>query len=268
MKPNGLVAAASTTSQTLMPSRSHISASSFTRPMFTARNVFSSSFTISATCGRADLDDRVDRRRVERLGERRARRRRAADDLRHVARREVRVARIDALGRERQEEIASGHQAALLENRPDDFVRSTRIGGRFEDDELPGMQVLGNHLDGRDDVGEVRVLGLPERRRHADVDRVERLDDRRVAAWPRACPASRNWATSAVGTSGMYDSPRLIGVDLARVEVDAGRLEAGARQLDGERQADVAEADHADVGGAADGVSARGLQRVADEGGR
>ena len=32
-----------------MPMRAHISASSFTRPMLTARKVFSSSFTISAT---------------------------------------------------------------------------------------------------------------------------------------------------------------------------------------------------------------------------
>ena len=51
MKPNGLVAAALTTSHTSMPSRSHISAISLTRPMFTVRNVFSSSFTISAACG-------------------------------------------------------------------------------------------------------------------------------------------------------------------------------------------------------------------------
>src|SRR6185295_10580202 len=49
MKPNGLVFAASTTSHTSIPIRSHISASSFTRPMLTARNVFSSSLTISAT---------------------------------------------------------------------------------------------------------------------------------------------------------------------------------------------------------------------------
>ncbi len=49
MKPNGFVFAASTTSQTSMFIRSHISASSLTRPMFTARNVFSSSLTISAT---------------------------------------------------------------------------------------------------------------------------------------------------------------------------------------------------------------------------
>src|SRR5439155_1441306 len=49
MKPNGLVFAASITSHTSMSSLLHIIASSFTRPIFTARNVFSSSFTISAT---------------------------------------------------------------------------------------------------------------------------------------------------------------------------------------------------------------------------
>ncbi len=50
MNPNGLVAAASITSQTSMPMRPHIIAISFTRPMLIMRNVFSSSFTISATC--------------------------------------------------------------------------------------------------------------------------------------------------------------------------------------------------------------------------
>ena len=49
MNPNGLVAAASMTSQTLMPMRSHMSAISLTRPMLIMRKVFSSSFTISAT---------------------------------------------------------------------------------------------------------------------------------------------------------------------------------------------------------------------------
>ena len=49
MNPNGLVLAASMTSQTSMPMRPHIRASSLTRPMLTARKVFSSSLTISAT---------------------------------------------------------------------------------------------------------------------------------------------------------------------------------------------------------------------------
>ncbi|MNI57674.1 hypothetical protein D3C73_1127490 [compost metagenome] len=51
MKPNGLVAAASMTSQMSMPMRSHIIAISFTKAMFTLRNVFSSNLDISATFG-------------------------------------------------------------------------------------------------------------------------------------------------------------------------------------------------------------------------
>ena len=49
MKPKGFVAAASITSQTLIFILSHMSAISFTRPMFTLRKVFSRSLTISAT---------------------------------------------------------------------------------------------------------------------------------------------------------------------------------------------------------------------------
>ena len=48
MKPKGLLAAASITSHTSTPRRSHMSATSLTRPMLTLRKVFSSSFTISA----------------------------------------------------------------------------------------------------------------------------------------------------------------------------------------------------------------------------
>ena len=48
MNPKGLVAAASMTSQMLTPSLSHTIAISFTSPMFTDRNVFSSSLTSSA----------------------------------------------------------------------------------------------------------------------------------------------------------------------------------------------------------------------------
>ena len=51
MKPNGLVAAASTTSQMSMPIRSASIASSLTSAMFTERKMFSSSFVISAASG-------------------------------------------------------------------------------------------------------------------------------------------------------------------------------------------------------------------------
>ena len=49
MKPKGLVAAASMTSQTSMPIRSQSSFSSLTSAMFTERKVFSKSLASSAT---------------------------------------------------------------------------------------------------------------------------------------------------------------------------------------------------------------------------
>ena len=51
MKPNGLEAAASITSQTSMPSRSQSIASSLTSAMLTERKMFSSSFASSAASG-------------------------------------------------------------------------------------------------------------------------------------------------------------------------------------------------------------------------
>ncbi len=51
MNPYGLVAAASTTSQTSMPMRSQSIASSLTSAMLTERKMFSSSFASSAASG-------------------------------------------------------------------------------------------------------------------------------------------------------------------------------------------------------------------------
>ena len=51
MKPNGFVAAASMTSQGSTPIFRQAKASSLARAMFTLRNVFSSSFAVSATRG-------------------------------------------------------------------------------------------------------------------------------------------------------------------------------------------------------------------------
>ena len=163
MKPNGLVRAASMTSQTSMFICRHISASSFTSPMLTARNVFSRSFTISATLVEDTptmvVDDLLIQRRRD-IGRVLVD---AADDLRRVAGVPLGVGGIDAFGRERQEEIAPRHQAAALQHRPHHFFRRSRIGGGFEHDELAGPQVLGDLLDGRDDVREVGILRFPER---------------------------------------------------------------------------------------------------------
>ncbi len=105
MNPNGLVFAASITSHTSMSILWHISAISLTRPMLTARNVFSSSFTISATRVELTGTTRVDRRPVEQRGRLGACGPDTAHDFGNVAGVEVLVARIDALGREGEEEV-------------------------------------------------------------------------------------------------------------------------------------------------------------------
>ena len=127
MKPKGLVAAPSITSQTSMSMASHIRAISLTSPMFTLRKVFSSSLTVSAT--RTDetgttVSITCEYRARGHLG---AGGRHAADHLGDVHGVEVRVARIDALGREGQEEILAHLQAA----------RPSRIG-RMTSSVVPG----------------------------------------------------------------------------------------------------------------------------------
>ena len=121
--------------------------------MFTARNVFSSSFTISATRGELTSTTRLDRGRIERLGERAC----TSGVMPPTTFGTFFVVHFALPGSTRSGENARkksspGHKPAALENRPDDFVRRTRVGRRLQDDELARPEVLGDHLDGRDDV--------------------------------------------------------------------------------------------------------------------
>ena len=68
MKPNGLVAAASMTSQMSMPIRSASRASSLTSAMLTERKMFSSSFAISAISSVETRDDLLADEAVDGLG--------------------------------------------------------------------------------------------------------------------------------------------------------------------------------------------------------
>ena len=85
----------------------------------------------------------------------------AADDLRGVAARRSRVARVDPLRRERQVEVAAARQPGGLEDRPDDLLGRARVGGRLQHDQHPGAEVP---RDGRDrgvDGVEVRARRRP-----------------------------------------------------------------------------------------------------------
>ena len=189
MKPNGLVAAASATSQTSMPMRSQSIAISFMSAMLTERKMFSSSLVSSAASGEETRHERVDGRRVDRRRALGAGRREAADDLRRRAHRVVGAARVDALGRHGEVEVAArleargapGSAAAPRASCRD--RSSTRARSR-----LPAAQV-------RRDATRVaastyvrsgsRFVG--QRRRHADDHRRGRADDARVggAGQPR-----------------------------------------------------------------------------------
>ena len=157
---------------------------------------------------------------------------------------------IDALGREREEEVLAGLQAGRLEQRLHDFFGRARVGRRLEADQHARMQVLGDRLDRRDDVGHVGVLRLAQRRRHADVDRVELADDRRSRSSHRACRRR----CSALTSASRRRECRSARVDRLRPSARRGRCRSpGIRpsaELDRERQSDVSQPDDARSGAA------------------
>ena len=177
MKPNGFVAAPSMISQTSSSSFSHMRAISLTSPMFTARNVFSSSLTISAACVLETGYDRVDRLPVERVPRLRVQHAVVpADDLRRVAR------LVDRVARDRRARARTRGRSRVPACSPPRFEpRAQDLLGRARDRSCdsstmswPGRSRCAISSRRRDDVGDVRVARLAQRRRHADEDRVDR----------------------------------------------------------------------------------------------
>ena len=109
------------------------------------------------------------------------------------------------------------------------------------------MQVLRDLLDGGDDVGQIWILGLAQRRRDADIHRIER--GKRIEVRRRAKPAGgQHLLEVAVGHIAHMRASVSDALDFRRVDVDAGRMEPAARELHEQREADIAEADDADAG--------------------
>jgi len=76
-------------------------------------------------------------------------------------------------GSTRSGENAAHLQSTRFERGLRDLFGRAGIGGRFENDELPLAQDSRGRFDGFHDVRQVRVAGLAQRRRHADVDDVD-----------------------------------------------------------------------------------------------
>ena len=168
MNPNGLVAAASITSQVSRPSRPHMMATSLTRPMFTARKVFSSSFTISAVS-------------VDETG---------MTLSMNLPYRATACSRLSGLappitlgvflvknfvlpgstrsGRERQEEVPIQLQAGALQLGQQHLAGEAGEGRALQDHQLLGAHALDHQIGGVQDERVVRILGLVQRGGDAD----------------------------------------------------------------------------------------------------
>ena len=121
-----------------------------------------------------------------------------------------------------------------------------RVGGAAKDHQLAAAQAPADVLHGAQDVGDVGVLGLGERRGDADVDDVGGRERREVAGGLEpAGPAD----LLELGGGHVLDVGAAFGehADLLRVEIEAGDPEARLGELEGEGKPDVAEADDPDV---------------------
>src|SRR5438093_5614571 len=213
MNPNGLVLAASTTSQTSISSFSHIRAISFTSPMFTARNVFSSSFTISATRGEFTITTRS-----------------IADEYSAPARREqsavrppttfgtLRVVYTPLPGSTRSGENA--RKKSTPARRPprssSGCTSSSVVPGYVVDSRTMSMPecrwyAMASTADTMYDMSGSLVFGNGVGTQMLTVSRLATTEKSEVAV---IRPASTIAATSADGTSGMYDWRALMAVTL------------------------------------------------------
>ena len=125
-----------------------------------------------------------------------------------------------------------------------DFVGRAWIRGRLEDDQDAGAEVLRDCFDGGHDVRHVRIFRLAKRRRHADVDGVEFLDDGEVRGRVELAGLSEG-ADLRRGHVRDVRLPIVDCLDLAAIEIDAGRVEPRLGELHGKGQPDVSQADDA-----------------------
>ncbi len=179
---------------------------------------------------------------VQRGGDRGARRSCSADDLRRVLRLVLRVARIYALGRERDEDVAADDETACFDPRLDDLFGRAGVRRAFEDDELAGMHIRQGFLHDVLDEARVGLLVLVERCRDANGDYVD------VGDYGEFDGRAELSGTDDGGQIVRHDVADVVlgAIDLRdalRVSVNADHLVSGLRLLHCKGQADVAESD-------------------------
>src|SRR3989338_11008782 len=100
----------------------------------------------------------------------------AADNLGDVGELELLVARVDALGREREIEILARAKPALLEDGSEQLFGGPGIGGAFKDHERAALQILCDACARLFDVGSVGRLMLGDGGGYGDEDNAALAD--------------------------------------------------------------------------------------------
>ena len=119
------------------------------------------------------------------------------------------------------------------------------VGRRFEDDQLACAEGASDPLGGIGDVGEVRFLVSPERRRDRDDDHIAFAELLKIGRGlePVAVGEIHDHLVAEVAEIILLGGDR---VDLALVHVEADGGQTASVQCVSQRKADVAEADDAD----------------------
>jgi hypothetical protein len=140
-------------------------------------------------------------------------------------------------------EVRAGREPRLLEQGDQALARGAGVGRRLEDHELAGLEDTGQRAGGVHERAEVGLAVAGQRCGDRDQDR---LRAGQVGIASRGLDALRRGGDARVGDILDVGAPRAQRLDLARLEVDAHHLDALLGEGDGEREADVAEADDAD----------------------
>ena len=174
----------------------------------------------------------------------------AADELGVAAQVGEDPAREDALGREDEEEVGAGGEAgALLEHGAEAVARGADRQRGLVGDERAGLEALRDVAGGGVHPAEVRhAVGVDEQRHHHD-DGLARGDGGRGVGGGGQQPSADDVGELLV-EEGLSREGLLAGVDEADglgVDVGTGHLVTEGRELDREREADLAEGDDRDV---------------------
>jgi hypothetical protein len=153
------------------------------------------------------------------------------------------VARVDALGGERDEDVLVQREARRGDRRQQVLVGGPRIGRGLEGDELTRTRDACHGRGGRLDVGHVRLAVATERRGHGDEDRVGSGQVRLVRRETRPDRQRGREGPIAhvvdVRSTGVEIGDALLG------DVEADHVEAGPGGRHRQRQPHVAEPDDA-----------------------